>query len=170
MSTRRSLIVGLAFAPLGASAAGPIVAGKTAARIVAIMKTTGKVGATLTVSAVAGVVSAKVMKDIEHAHDDAPAMHVVAYYSLVGNRRVNEASTFWVKPDQRQLDFLRTFDRLELRDLKELSKTPERAAVWVSLYGNQVSRAASPWQGTVYLVWTGSAWMITNTQIGSGAA
>ncbi len=160
------ILTALLFVSQGAA---QVTAGKTAARVVSILKSAGKVGVTLSASAVAGVVSAKVMKDFEHAHDDAPALHVITYYSLVGNSRIDAASTFWVQPDQRQLNFLRTFEKLELRDLKELSKTPERAAVWVSLHGNQVSRSPSSWNGTVYLVWNGSAWLISHIQIAAQA-
>jgi hypothetical protein len=170
MVARRTLVFGLAAIPLSALSVAPAVAGRTAARFLAIVNAARKVGVTLTASAVSGVVSAKVMKDVEHAHDDAPALHVVAYYSLVGNRRIVEASTFWYVPDQRQLNFLRTFEQLQLRDIKEVSKTPSRAAVWVSLYGNQVSRKPLPWHGTVYLVWSGAAWMIDSIQIVPGVA
>ena len=155
-------VAALMFATLGGA---QVTAGKTAARVASIFKSAGKVGVTITASAVAGVVSAKVLKDFEHAHDDAPALQVIAYYSLVGNRRIDDATTFWAHPDKRQLNFLRTFEKLHLKDVRELSKTPKNAAVWVSLYGNQLSKKPTSWNGTVYFVWNGTDWLISHIQI-----
>ncbi len=166
MSNARSLVVAMFVSALTlVVAANPLIASTTAARAVKIMKALGKTSVTIGASAVAGVVSAKVMKDFEHAHDDAPALHVIAYYALAGNRRIDEVQNFWVKPPDKHLSFMKTFEYLELRDLKELSKTNTDATVWVVLRGKQVNRAPLDWQGTVRLRWVGHNWLIMSMEI-----
>lgn len=145
--------------------ATPVAAATTASRVLKIIKALGKTSATLGTSAFAGVVSAKVMKDFEHAHDDAPALHVIAYYALVGNRKIEDASSFWADTPVKHLEFMKTFQTLELQDIKEISKSPSKATVWVSLKGKQLGKSPKAWIGTVNLHWFNQNWLITGMDI-----
>lgn len=151
--------------PASPSISNPIAAATLSQRLIKIIKAIKKPTATIATSAFAGVVSAKVMKEFEHAHDDAPALHVIAYYGLIGNKKFDDASNFWIYPPEKHLEFMKTFQSIELQDIKELSKTPDKATVWITLKGKQIGKQFRIWQGTVQLIWTDHNWLISSTEI-----
>lgn len=141
-----------------------------AARVFKVLKNLGKPALAITTSAVAGVVSAKVMKDLEHVHEDSPTILIVTYYALLDSKRVDDAKACWESIPEAHINFMRTIEKVVVWDAKEINKTPSNAAVFVSLYAKQYGREAEEWRGTINLRWHETNWLIQSMQISKRAA
>jgi hypothetical protein len=136
-----------------------------AARISKVLKAIGKPALAITTSALAGVVSAKVMKDLEKAHDDSPMLLVATYYTLIDTKRFEDAASCWESVPDAHMRFMKTVEDLVLKDVKELNRTPARAHLLVVLQAKQFGRSSEEWRGTVEMGWHETHWLIRGMQI-----
>lgn len=168
MNTRR---IGILFSVLcllepSLVSANAVVAG----RVIRVLRALGKPALAISTSAVAGVVSAKMMKDLEHVHDDSPTMHIVTYYALVDSRKMEDAKSCWEVPPESHFSFMKTIEKVVVWDIKEINRTPQNSAVFVTLSAKQYGREAEEWRGTIDLRWHDTHWLIKSMHISKRAA
>ena len=111
-----------------------------------ILKSLGKPAVAISTSALGGFISAKVMKDLERAHDNSPRLHVATYFFLFGTNRKDDAIAFWEAYPRAHFDFMKTVDSLDILDMDEINRTSEKADVLVSLSVKQFGRKPANWR------------------------
>lgn len=159
MITRRiliSLLVGGVAISTDAFASSGI-----ALKILRHLKTVGKPALAISTSLIAGVASAKVMKELEHAHDDSPMLHVFTYYALISENRINDAMNLWQVAPKSHFQFMKMVDDIFVLDIKEINRTLNSSDVFVALEVKQFGRKLEEWRGDVKLVWVDGTWLIS---------
>lgn len=129
------------------------------------LKSLGKPALAIGTSAIAGIASAKALKEIEHQHDDSPMLLVTTYYVLLNERRTSDAAACWEDEPLSHIKFMKTFESILISDIKEINRTPARADIFISLQARQYARNQEEWKGNIILSWHETTWLIRSMQI-----
>jgi hypothetical protein len=140
--------------------------GKALSGVLKALGILGKSAAGIGASTIAGITSAKAMKELEHAHDDSPLIVVGTYYVLLGERRSHDAMAIWDTPPSKHFGDSHNVAKFTILDLKEVNRTPKDAAVWVNVVGNKFGQLREEYKGLIYLRWIRNRWAITSMKLG----
>jgi hypothetical protein len=135
------------------------------AKILRALSATGKAAVPVTTSVVAGVTTAKALKELEHAHDDSPMVLVITYYALLSHKEIAGAKACWENPPDIHFAASKSIDKFVVNDIKEINKTPSNAAVLVEVTGSLVGQAPEKYKGPIYLKWASNKWLITSMKL-----